>query len=332
MEQFINEMRAITGRTEEVVLGELTKLNSRIDRMGSFMVETNKEVIARIERLEQHIVQPSQKCEAPKSVNTVQYNHAAQSVEAIGTCVYKGQVVNFFGVCAKCGDPILSPSVIGYCTVNKLDTICYPCQKGKTRNAKYTDITFFDGSKGTSAPSPATTDTGIIVNCDICGKPRKYKSAADYLAKKNNAESLGLPGTMCTACAKDALTKINAHEQDQEPEHYMDPVAYEKQEQAERMRHNKNQASVYDFIYRIWKEVFDPAEIKAMKIKDVRDFAEAFNMELGFDGKEWNRNKLEVFEEVASEFHNSVVKTLDLEVPLASVVTADSDGVVNLGF
>lgn len=343
MEQFINEMKAITGRTEATILGEVVKLNGRIDKMGGYMVESHKEVIARIERLEQHIIQPSQKCEAPKHVNTVQYNAAAQNVEPIGTCVYKGQTVSFFGICKHCGDPILSPSVIGYCTVNQLDTICYPCQKGKTRNAKYSDIKFLDGSVQ-SSPAQSTVDTSVVVNCDICGKPRKYKSAADYLAKKNYAESLGLPGTMCTVCAKDALSKIT--KADAEPEHYENPVAFEKKVNEDRAQlatpaqsaateiPTDNKTSVYDFVFRMWKEIENPAEIKNMKMKDVKTFAEAGNMTLTFDGNEWNRTKASVYEEVAAEMNKSVVKApkTELTVPGASGLVVPAKTNVPTGF
>lgn len=349
MEQFINQMQAITSRTESVVIGEIGKLNGRIDKMGSYMVETNKAVLARIEKLEEHVIQQSQKCEAPKSVNTKQYNHAAQSVEPIGTCVRKGHRVNFFGICKHCGEPILSPSVIGYCTVNGLDVLCYTCQKGGKVKKECTDIQFHNGKAPTQASTNTPVDTSLVVNCDICGKPRKYKSAADYVAKKNYAESLGLPGTMCTACAKDALNKINTPaESDSTPEHYEDPIAFEKQQRADKAAHkaeaiSTDKATVYDFIYKLYKVVADKEKVTGMKIKDVREVAASYGMELGFNGTEWNKEKSAMFDKVQEatspfvEDEEPVVETVkeepvDTTVPTGNVQIVLEDGVTNLGF
>lgn len=336
MEQFIAQMQEITSRTESVVIGEIGKLNGRVDKMGSYMVETNKAVLARIEKLEEHVIQQSQKCEAPKSVNTKQYNHAAQTVEPIGTCIRKGHRVNFFGICKHCGEPILSPSVIGYCTVNGLDVLCYTCQKGGKVKKECTDIQFHNGKVPAQASTNTPVDTSLTVNCDICGKPRKYKSATDYVAKKNYAESLGLPGTMCTACAKDALNKISTPvESDSTPEHYEDPIVFERQQRADKAQlRAESKATVYDFIFKLYKVVSDKDKVTGMKIKDVREVATSYGMELGFNGTEWNKEKSAMFDKVqeASTQFVEDEEPVDTTVPTGNVQIVLEDSITNLGF
>lgn len=279
MEQFITQMQEITGS----IASKVDTIGTRVDNMAKYMVSTNKDIVARIELLEQHVVQYQQKCAPPKNVNTIQYNDAANNVEAIGTCTYNGKQVQFFGVCSKCGSPILSPSVIGYCKVNKLDYVCYPCQKGGKNKGKYTNIVFFNGSPQTQVQQQAV-DTSVIVKCDICGKPRRYKSAKDYLDKKTYAESLGLHGTMCTDCAKNALSTLN-NQVDQEQELYADPIAFERECNNDR---RKMVLSIEDFI-----TLVPGVDISELKIKDVRDIAEAHDTVIGFNGNEWNKAKKE---------------------------------------
>lgn len=316
IKEFIQEMKAITERTESniiakigVVDAKVEAVNTRMDKMAEYIMEENKTIIERITKLEQHVIQPSQKCEAPKSVNTVQYNNAAQQVQPIGTCKVwnkegkKWDVVNFFGFCKTCGDPILSPSVIAYCSVNKLDTNCYPCQKGKKRSAKYMDITLMDGRQ-VNKTNTQPIDTSVVVKCDVCGKPRKYKSSEDYLAKKRYAESLGLPGTMCTECAREALNRL--HAEDTTPK-YEDPIEFERQRMEDKRAAREAALSVpqQEEKYTIPAVVefllthgMDEIDLLSMRIADLREVCKEHSITLAFDGNEWNRNKVSVIESV----------------------------------
>lgn len=244
-EQVLKNMEAIVRESSHTISKEVLAVAAKVDTLSEQVGANHKEVLARLSSIEEHIIQPVQKCGAPKTANTVQYNGVANQLEALGKCLYRGKEENYYGICKVCGCPIMSPSAVAYCMVNKLDMTCYNCQKGgKPKfkpeflpgdpNAAKSIAPTINNSSVTnpsiSTPQGGVVDISITLTCEICGKPRRYKSATDFINKSKEAQRHGFPKVMCSTCAKQKVAEMKATKAEESLQYieYEDVLGYIK--------------------------------------------------------------------------------------------------------
>lgn len=227
--------------------------------------------------------------------STKQYNAVANSIQAIGEGTIKGKHTYIFGVCSKCGQPIASSSVIGYCKVNGKLPECWGCQKGKS-TAKVENVKYYnsqenhteDNASTTPAPAPSVgsnhieiPDGKFKVHCsNACGGYRVYSSYAAYKEKELAAIKAGVKPHQCRACIEKA-----------------------KQEQAPVVERGID-------LREAWSLLSNPSE--CVGIADVRNQLEG--KKLDFDEKDWvsfHKYNTQTQEEKLKE----VIETVDKLLP-----------------
>ncbi len=217
----LDQLRGIIEETNGMVNNRFNVLDTKVDTL----TEKIDLLDTKMSRISADILDYMAKCEevrTPEPAPTVVKNPYQGPVpnaniprkadSSIGTCIFKGKRVKFYGICSECGKPILSPAVISFCDTNNMKHVCYPCQRNKVNSDVITDVKYYDNTKipvdDSQSTALSSNSNEIILKCEICGKPRRYKNMDDYLTKREKAMSLGLPLVMCTSCAREKARQL----------------------------------------------------------------------------------------------------------------------------